>query len=294
MIHYLTRNELDVLKYNACISKAINSRIYAYSWYLDIVSDNWDVLILDDYRAVMPLPWRKKYFIKYIYMLPWVQQLGVFYQNENDQKLINDFINIIPKKFKFVELLLNSNNCIENRSFSKRTNYTLSLNKPYNSIYKNYKKGRKSDVKIAQSSNQIINQVDNPLKLIELFIDVKSKEVKRDKNDYQILSDLVKKLKELNKIKIYETFNQQNELLGGAIFLIDANRITYLFSAVNEQGRKEKTISFIIDTVIKEYANSSFVFDFEGSMVDSLASFFRSFGAELEYYYSYKKYTLWG
>jgi hypothetical protein len=66
MIHYVKRKDLDLNKYDACINNAINSRIYGYSWYLDIVADNWDVLVLNDYEALMPLPWRQKYFIKYI------------------------------------------------------------------------------------------------------------------------------------------------------------------------------------------------------------------------------------
>ena len=66
-----------------------------------------------------------------------------------------------------------------------------------------------------------------------------------------------------------------------------------MFSAVSERGRKEKSISLIIDTIIQEFSGSNFIFDFEGSMIDSLASFFKSFGAELEEYYNYKKYVLW-
>ena len=65
-MHYLSLDKIDEVKYNECIESAANSRIYAYSWYLDIVADNWDVLVLNDYEALMPLPWRSKFFIKYI------------------------------------------------------------------------------------------------------------------------------------------------------------------------------------------------------------------------------------
>ncbi|VAW26447.1 hypothetical protein MNBD_BACTEROID04-1052, partial [hydrothermal vent metagenome] len=58
MIYYYKRNQIDIVKYDTCITKSINTRVYANSWYLDIVADNWDVLVLNDYEAVMPLPWR--------------------------------------------------------------------------------------------------------------------------------------------------------------------------------------------------------------------------------------------
>ena len=80
MITYIKRKDLEVEKYDACIENALQSRVYAFSWYLDIVADNWDVLVLDDYKAVMPIAWKKKYFIKYVYPPLWLLELGVFSQ----------------------------------------------------------------------------------------------------------------------------------------------------------------------------------------------------------------------
>ena len=118
MIHHLSRKELDVEKYNACIANSVQSRIYAYSWYLDIVADNWDVLVLNDYEAVMPLPWRSKFCIKYIYPPCWTQQLGIFSDEVISENLTNRFINLIPKKFKKVTIQFNSGNRLS--KFSKK------------------------------------------------------------------------------------------------------------------------------------------------------------------------------
>ena len=46
MVQYIQQKNIDRIKYDACIQQAKNSRIFAYSWYLDIVADNWDVLVL--------------------------------------------------------------------------------------------------------------------------------------------------------------------------------------------------------------------------------------------------------
>jgi hypothetical protein len=64
MIKYITRVDLDVKKYDDCIEKSKNTRIYAYSFYLDIVTNSWDVLVLNDYEYVMPITWNRKYLIK--------------------------------------------------------------------------------------------------------------------------------------------------------------------------------------------------------------------------------------
>ena len=46
MIKYVRRKDLDIKKYNNCIEKSIQSRIYAFSWYLDVVAENWSVLVV--------------------------------------------------------------------------------------------------------------------------------------------------------------------------------------------------------------------------------------------------------
>jgi len=99
-IRYISRKDIDIDKYDACIDFSVNARIYAFSWYLDIVAEDWDVLVLDDYKAVTPLPKRKKYFIQYIYQPAWVQQLGVFSKENIDETFVRSFVKAIPNKFR--------------------------------------------------------------------------------------------------------------------------------------------------------------------------------------------------
>jgi hypothetical protein len=55
MIKYLKHKEINKEKWDKCISSSHNKIIYALSWYLDVVSPNWDGLIKGDYEAVMPI-----------------------------------------------------------------------------------------------------------------------------------------------------------------------------------------------------------------------------------------------
>ena len=59
-IHYVKRQEVNATKWDRCIDQASNGLIYAYSFYLDTMTDSWDALVLNDYEALMPLPWKKK------------------------------------------------------------------------------------------------------------------------------------------------------------------------------------------------------------------------------------------
>ncbi len=290
-IKYLPRTKLNIEKYNACIDNSINSRIYAYSWYLDIVTDDWDALVLGDYTAVMPLPKRKKHGLNYIYLPSWVQQLGVFSRSDIDENLILSFISKIPKKFVLVDYFFNSLNEFNHKKLGKRDNFILRLNTNYELLRKNYSKSRKWSINQAKKANLRIEETEDLQNLIHLFKINKGKELRNSKFDFKILDKLIINLRGQKNSKILEIKNEKSNLIGGAVFLYDNNRITYLFSAIDAEGRNKQVMSYLIDHVIKQNSNSNLIFDFEGSMIPEIASFFKSFGAELETYYWLKKAT---
>jgi len=289
MIQYVKRSELDVKKYDLCIENSKNSRIYAFSWYLNIVADNWDVLILNDYEAVMPLPWRSKYFIKYIYPPCWTQQLGVFSSEDISVGLLNKFIEKIPKKFQKIRLNLNNKNAVLVENSTNMTNYILPLNKSYNELFEDYKSVRRRCRNQLNRELVEVFEVDSPQEIIRLFIQQKQKKVNVSPTDYSRLEELVGYLKRNNNVDIIIAKNRKGILLGGAFFIKDSKRITYLFSSISQEGRDEQVMTYIIDTIITQYADSSFTLDFEGSMIPGVAFFFKSFGAQEEIYFNFQK-----
>ena len=285
MIKHLKRNQLDIKKYDACIKNSLQSRIYAFSWYLDIVADNWDALIFDDYKAVMPLPWRKKYLIKYIYNPSWTQQLGVFSTEKVTKNLIRDFLKSIPNKFKKTTIQFNAGNVLNNADFTKKVNYIVPLNEPYNNLKSKFSKGRKfkNNFDFTISNDNYIDE------LILLFKNTVGTTAQLKEKEYLKLSKLITYLKSIDKVIIYSAHNSMKNLCAGAFFIQDDKRITYLFSASNQEGRDKEMMAAIINNVIKKYENTNYILDFEGSMIPGVAKFCKSFGALEEYYYLYQK-----
>ena len=78
MIRIIKRRDLDLQKYDSCIDESLQSRIFAFSWYLDVTVEHWQVAVLNDYEAVMPLPVRQKFGITYVYPPFWILELGIF------------------------------------------------------------------------------------------------------------------------------------------------------------------------------------------------------------------------
>jgi hypothetical protein len=284
MITYISNSRIDRKKYDATVGNALNTQIYAFSWYLDAVADSWDVLVLNDYKVVMPLPKRKKYGINYIYLLPWVQQLGVFSDRPVDETLIKEFIAKIPKKFVLTDYYFNSGNAFTGKYLKKRTNYILKLDYGIKEIQTHYNTNRKRILKKDFSSFDLDKEGN-----ISDFLEMYRSEVqfvRTPKDIYDKLENLLfTKHPFINIWNVYKN----NELLAGLVFLNNGKRITYLLPVASAKAKKYNLPSFIVNELIKEYQKTNLILDFEGSMIKGVADFYRSFGAEKEIYLHYKK-----
>ena len=79
---------------------------------------------------------------------------------------------------------------------------------------------------------------------------------------------------------LYGVYTEFNELCAAAFFLKNNNRLIFLFSGADESARENRAMTLLLDSVIREYASSRTVFDFEGSNDVNLARFYRGFGAK--------------
>ena len=284
LIKYIHREHLDEQKYNDCVENSLQSNSYAFSWYLDIVCDNWDVLVLDDYEAVMPIPWRKKYGIKYVYPPFWVLQLGVYSNEAIDE---NKFLTHLFNKFKFVELRMNTqNNFVLYPEFLQlKQCQKLVLNTTYSSILSKYRKDRKKDLQKAATANLIEKWNDHPSNLVQLFKNNIGKRTPNIKeNDYENLEKLIAICIEKKVGETLAVYDKENKLVASVFLLKHKNSITKLISSTNLKNRKNGANTFLIDRVIFKYQKDFSVFNFGGSSIKSIASFSKSFGAETEKY----------
>jgi hypothetical protein len=288
MIHYVKREDLEVEKYNDCIENSIQSRIYAFSWYLDIVADHWDVLVLNDYEAVMPIPWRKKYGIKYVYPPLWLLELGVF---SIDKELnINPFLKVLLDQFKFIELRLNTNNLkVLSDNLIFRQMQILSLDTSYDIIFKKYRKDRKKDVQKAIKNDLVEKWNDPPEKLISLLKNNVGKRIPHIiEKDYLNLLKLMHNCIEKRVGEVLSIYDEQNKLVASGFFLKNKKELGLLVSSTDFKNRKNGANTYLIDRAIYKYENTFKTFNFGGSSMQTIAKYFLSFGAETKQYQQIK------
>ncbi|MCB2221083.1 MAG: hypothetical protein KQI35_11865 [Bacteroidetes bacterium] len=283
MIKYVTHNEIERNKWDTCIEESFNGMIYAKSWYLDLVAPNWDALIEDNYQSVFPLVHGRKWGIYYLYQPPFTQQLGLFSKNVLSEHLVGEFIQAIPRKFKFAEINLNTFNkftALDVETFMWKT-HELDLIKSYENIARNYSGNLKRNLKKSESHNLSLIKNSKPEEIIRIFRENRGQTITNLKDEqYAMFTRLVYAAIYKGLISTYGVFSPMNELCAGAIFLRSKKKVVFLFSGLTEIGKDLHAMPWLIDHFIRDNSQKHLTLDFEGSNDPDLARFYKGFGSK--------------
>ena len=286
-ILYVKNLAIDKNRWDATIEADPQGFPYSYSWYLDkTASGNWDALITPDYEYVMPLPWNRKIFgLHQIYAPLLTQQLGIAgpILSEN---IIVDFLNKIPKKFKKIILPLNhqiNDLSVDHKkaglTFRTKTNLIISLDKDYQIIQKGYKKNLVRGIRTAKEKTSI-NESQMINDLLTFYQQTLKNQLNFSSKDWKKIYQIIHSIDQHLETLMLEVRNENGQRLALGIFVITKKRIVYLLGCANGEGRKSFSSSLILDSVIKQFAGTDRIFDFEGSDIPGVYKFFKSFGSD--------------
>jgi len=283
-IRYLSHHEIDKTKWDRCIKEAENGLIYGYSFYLDHMAGQWDGLVLNDYEALMPLTWNKKYGIHYLYQPFLCAQLGVFGKNVHTKES-KSFLKAIPPKFKYWDICLNHQNIIHLKDFDirLRDNFVLNLSSSYDELHNNYRENIQRNIKKAFQLG-CTTQTNFPVELVIELSRQQSKNYSNQKHDFERFKNLYYLLHKRDQAITYGIFSAAKELLSSCVFFFSNNRAYYILVGNHPNGRTAGASHALIDAFIKDHARKNLLLDFEGSDIPNLAFFYSSFGAIDEKY----------
>ena len=284
-ISYLPHTDIDKSKWDICIDHAPNGLIYAYSFYLDAMSENWDALVLDDYEMVMPLTWKKKYTIYYLYQPPFTASLGIF-GNNISAEIVMAFLENIPAKFKYWDFYLNRKNLFSIPEFPmyERSNYILPLSDNYENLKSKYATSHLRNIKRAIQFGNVVKKNILVAEVIALAKEQASNFSSIEERSFMNFENLFQFLKEKNCATTYGVYSPQNKLVASCVYFFSHNRAYYILVGNHPDGKTSGASHLLIDAFIKEHAGKNLILDFEGSNIPSLAFFYKSFGSQLEKY----------
>ncbi|WP_205513168.1 hypothetical protein [Longitalea arenae] len=284
-IQYLQRHQLDTGKWDRCIIRAANGLIYAHTFFLDTMATHWDALVLGDYEAVMPLPWRKKGGIKYLYKPAFIQQLGIFTDLPLTVELMNLFLELLPLHFKYAAVFLNHAHPVVD--LPKHSNFILPLQAPYELLRKNYKTDLLKNLKRCERFQLFYSAEGDYSQTLLSFKALYGERLQHITDaDYDRLGKVFAYLHKQGRLLV-RTVSANGKLLSSAVLLQDAKRLYLMASVTGAEGRSAGANHFLIDALIREFAGTALILDFEGSDQPGIAHFYKNFGSIDQPYFFY-------
>ena len=284
MIRYVKHSEIDKQRWDDALEKCINPFPYAYSWYLDKVTNyQWDALILDDYSALFPLPFKKKFFLKVIYQPFFTQQLGLFASRQETLNDINNWLKAIPVHFVKTYLHLNSKNSLPNKP--TRLTHQVLLNRDYSYIYNDYSSVVTKNLKRIRNRGMQAESSQDVYSYIKFMKDnLGPKLSDLSPSDIDMLQGLLIEILERKKGFIRFCLDKNGNRIAGTFIIKSNARVIYLLAASTQSGKKANGMTYLIDNIMTELAGKEIVFDFEGSMIPGIAKFNKNFGGKEEHF----------
>ena len=285
MIRFYQHDEVDKAKWNRCVEASEAATVFADYDFLSVVNPKWAALVLDDYAAVMPLTWRQKYGVKYIYNPFYCSRLGVFSDGNVSSELIQSFIKAVPKIFVTIDLSLNesiSDDCAI-PSGNLQISYRLPLHESYEVISHGFSSNHKRNIRSSQDFGTKLDTELDVFEVIALFRGSRrgqDKSVRIQETDYRIFLEMCDFARKRKALEVWGARDSDGTLLAGAVFLHDHNRIWFWASGRNEAFANRRAMFFLMDEYIRKYAGQPVTLDFNGSRTESVARFYAGFGAE--------------
>ena len=272
------RIEVDDYKWDNCVLNSVNTQYYALASFLDCISDEWAAFVWADYKAVMPIPFIRKFGLRIIAQPVFCQQLGLYSTCPELLKVDVDFLKMIKDEFIFLTYSFNVLNELSPfRKICKRRTFQLSLNKSYEDLYSAYSKNHKKNVKRAAKKKLILkksNDFDLFAKMYKRFHQVKNIQGIKTHN----VDKFLRAVQRLNGKVFFVADNNENPVLAAYVIKF---RNTYTFLSGNtDVGYHTRARYFFIDQLIQLNSKTESILDFAGSNIESIAEFNKGFGSE--------------
>lgn len=276
MIQLVHRADIQENKWHSLMVIYPGLNPYACLEYLDAVCKNWSAFVFNDYEAVLPICWNKKWGVKYIYQPPFLQQMNYVGAPLN-QAALDRIKQIIYSNFTFIDLKINIP-----ISETTRKNYVLSLKENYDSISQNYSSQTKKNLKEKEQIELGAIDIESFLKFYKTNTIPK---IINWKKEYEITQLNLLKLLEKRGELILLCAKHEGNIVSMTALIHKPGILIHLMPSSSAEGRTVNGTSVIIDHLIQKFAGKDYIFDFEGSELDGIAHFNKGFGATNQPYY---------
>ncbi len=302
------KNKSDKQKYRDLCKKEKNIPIFSKDWWLDSVCgiDNWDVVIIEkggNIFATMPYIISKKLGVTLIHQPVLTQTMGIYFKYPLKQKY---YKKLSFEKEMFEKIL---------KKLPSFGRFTQSFDYTYTNLLPFYWAGFDINVKYTYIIENItIEELEQDLetdirrrrrKAKDIGVEVyESEDIKKfyKLNEmtfirqgraipytFKFIENLYNNCKKNNACKMFFAKDKDGTVIAGNFLIYDESTVYYLMAGIDPDYKDLGGMDVVQFESIKFALSSDRKFDFEGSMIESIEKYFRSFGAIQKPYYNISK-----
>lgn len=283
--------------------------IFSKDWWMDSVcgENNWDVLIAEkggEIAASMPIYIKQKFGVKYVTQGKLTQTNGIWIRYPEGQKyekklsyekeVMSEIINQL-EELDIAYYQQSFHYSVTNwlpfywREFEQTTRYTYVIDdlSDLDYVRKEFNSKVRKHVKKSSKIVQVKYDLD-----IEEFYNINTMTFNRQginiPYNLNYLKELDNSCIKHNCRKILYAVDKEGNIHAAVYIVWDKVSAYYLMGGINQDYKSEAS-TLLIWNAIKYVSKMVKKFDFEGSMIESIESFFRPFGAVQKPYFSISK-----
>lgn len=288
-IHRLKREEIEKPRYDGCVHYATNGNIFGYTWYLDCIAKEWEVLVEDDYQSVFPLVFRSSKILgQELHQPRLIRELGIFSVRALSEARIRSFLDAIPEEYRYINVTLNERNRPpQDAGFAvhEKTNFQLLLNEPYEVLSRRYSDGLKARLERASAAGLLpVNNIKP--EAIAAFYKKHTHEKRGIDRTFHGLQRVMYNVLHRGQGFATAVKDKKGELCAVNFFVFSHHKMLSLIPVASAYGKANGALEFMFDLTLRSNENRSILLDFNTYTEDKLA---RDFGAQPNPYYDIKR-----
>lgn len=280
MIHYVRHRDIDKQAWDARLAAAPNAYWYGTSSVMDAASPGWDALVDEHAGAQMPLPWRMKFGIRYLFQPFVIQHLGPYSARPSPQDAAR-FLEAVPKEFRYADIYLMARDPGPMRGLRTEecTDHVLPLDRPVEALRAAYTENHRRSVRKAAklgvraehaaALDEVIRFFERSEQFRRWGVDAAQREVMR-----RVFRASVADGTGFGKV-----VRREGVPIAAAWFVRWGGRLIFLKGLGNAEARERRAMHALVDQVVAEHAATGLLLDFAGGNDPQLARFYSGFGA---------------
>ena len=285
MIRHLCHDAIDKAEWDRQLSSCQGPVWYAASDVLDVASPGWEALV-DDEGACMPLTWKSRFGLAYLYQPFLLQQLGVFAPLPSPERT-GRFLQAVPSRFRYWDIGLQgavAGAPVDVR-FTERTDLCLRLDGDAEAQRAGYGTNHRRNLRKALEAGMVVDDRLDPGVFLRFVLgSPQAAAWKLSGEQQRVFRDLLARHGGDAGSTVMGVRGSGGELLSAGWFMEHAGRSYFLKGLASEEGREKRAMFLLLDHHIATCAGRLHLLDLAGSEQPALARFYAGFGATRHVY----------